>query len=99
MFRPVLDREEFLSRRYRTAYTPSPEWLKSQQPRADFLATLDVSAEKGCPYFDPATAKCSIWPNCPKSCLSYDCREDDRPEIRGFIEKFLKVSHGGNRRD
>jgi len=51
-----------------------------------------------CPYFDMETHKCKIWPNCPKACLAYDCREDPRPEIREFVKNRLKELrwHGGN---
>jgi len=83
---PILTSEEFLSRRFKFTYIPLPKWLRDKGCNADFLATLAVG-ESGCPYFDPKTNLCTIWPNCPRSCLAYDCRLDERPEIRRFARR------------
>lgn len=88
---PVLDADEFLSRKFSFKYVEPPYWLKKEVPRAQKLVVLDVSPESGCPYHDPKTGKCTIWPNCPKSCLSYDCREDMRPEIKEMVKERFGV--------
>lgn len=63
-----------------------PSWIKKQVPNAECLAVLDVS--KGpCSYFDQEHLKCKLWPNPPKSCLAYDCREDERPSMRKFAKQ------------
>lgn len=86
-FRPILNQEEFLTKKFPSTFTPPEDWLKEKVPRAEYLVTLAVSAEKGCPYFDSSTRRCSIWPACPKACLAYDCRGDPRPEIREFAKR------------
>lgn len=83
---PVLDSDEFLNRKFPFLYMETPNWIKTQVPRADYLVTLAVS-EEGCPNFDKEKLKCKLWPNPPKSCLAYDCREDERP----FMRKFAKI--------
>ncbi len=88
--KPILTGEEFISRKYKFAYTDVPEWLHEQVPSAEFLATLDVDSEKGCPYHDWNSNTCSIWPNCPASCLSYDCRDEDREEFVEFVKRRKK---------
>jgi len=94
MFLPILTAEEFLSRRFKFAYIPLPRWLREKGCDADFLATLAVG-RSGCPYFDPKTSLCTIFPNCPKSCLAYDCRLDGRPEIRRFaLKREREVERG-----
>ena len=67
----------------------TPDWIKKQMPKADYLATLAVS-EDGCPYHDKENLKCELWPNPPKACLSYSCRNDDRPEFKAFFEERKK---------
>lgn len=83
IFQPILTSAEFLERKFRHTFIPAPDWLKERVPRAQYLVTLRVD-EKQCEYFDLATGMCSIYPNCPKSCMAYDCREDPR------LEKFAK---------
>lgn len=98
MFRPILTQDEFLNRKFPISYTKPEPWLKKQVPNAQFLATLAVT-DKGCPYFEKKTHKCKIFPNCPKGCLSYDCREDTRPKIAKFAkirERRLKHGRNGN---
>ena len=89
--KPVLDVEEFLSRKYKSDYTPIPDWLKKQLPMAEFVATLAVDIVEGCPYHDKNTGKCTIWPECPKSCLSYDCRQEEREPISTFAKEREKI--------
>lgn len=83
MFDPILNQEEFLSRKFKFKYVPTPPWLKRRVLRAQYLVTLAIT-EKGCPYHDPVTNLCLVWPDPPKSCLSYDCRSDAR------MKKFVK---------
>ena len=90
MFQPVLTSEEFDSKKYQMDFIPSPDWLKEQVEGADFLAVLKVE-EGGCVYHDHETNLCTIWPDCPKACLAYDCRLDDRPEIAEFAEERIKI--------
>lgn len=89
MFDPILNQEEFLSRKFKFKYVPAPPWLKERVPRADYLVTLAVT-ENGCPYQHPVTNRCLLWPNPPKACLSYDCRNDTRSEIRKFVKRRKK---------
>lgn len=100
IFRPILNSEEFLSKKFPTMYMDVPDWLKDKVPRAQKVAVLAFSkpkprelaksSEPYCDYFDPISHKCTIFPNCPKGCLAYDCREDNRPEIQEFAEKREK---------
>lgn len=91
IFRPILNSEEFESKRFPIAFNEVPLFIKVQAPQVQKLIVLKVDPKKGCPYLDRQTNKCTIWPNCPKSCLAYDCREDIRPEIRAFAKKREKV--------
>jgi Fe-S-cluster containining protein len=84
---PVLTEEELFSRRFRTKFVEAPKWLKEKVPKAEYVAVIDVDPEKGCFYFDSKTRKCKLWPNPPKSCLSYDCKNDPRWEIRIWRKK------------
>ena len=94
--RPVLTEEEFKSRKFPTAFVRPEPWLTEQLPEVDYLAVLAFK-ENGCPYFDHKTHKCKIWPNCPKACLAYDCREDPRPEVQAFVKKRLRrLKRNGN---
>ena len=83
---PVLNSDEFLNRKFPLLYMQTPDWIKKDVPRADYLATLAVS-EDGCPYHDKKNLKCKLWPNPPEACLSYSCRNDDRPEFKEFFKK------------
>lgn len=89
MFYPILTQEEFLNRKFKTTFLPIPQWLKKKVPRAQYIVTLAMT-ERGCPYHDFLTNKCLLWPNCPQSCLSYDCRDDFRPEIKDFVKRRQK---------
>lgn len=94
IFKPILTSEELLTRKYKTKFIPVPIYIAAQLAmagkHADYLAVLDVPDNAPCPYFDIKTNKCKLWPNPPKACLAYDCREDDRPEIREFVKKREK---------
>ena len=90
MFRPILDSEEFLSKKFLTMFIEIPEWLKKKAPRADKIAVLAFTNGTKCNYFDAISHRCTIFPNCPKGCLSYDCREDTRPEIKSFVKMRKK---------
>jgi len=91
LFRPVLTGDEFESKKFPMALNEVPLFIKIQVPQVQKLIVLNVDEKKGCPFFDKEKHKCSIWPNCPKACLSYDCREDPRPEIRSFAKKRAKI--------
>lgn len=95
MFLPILTEDEFLNRKFPISYTKPEPWLEKQVSNAQYLATLAVT-EKGCPYFDWKTHKCKIFPNCPKGCLSYDCRTDVRPKIAKFVARRLKIGRNSN---
>ena len=90
---PVLNSEEFLNRKFPFHYMKTHHWIKKQVPRADYLVTLAVS-DDGCPFFDKENLKCKLWPNPPQACLSYSCRNDDRPEFKEFFEKREKQWSG-----
>lgn len=88
--RPVLTAEEFKERKFPTLFLVPPEWMQIKVPRAQAIATLGNFTDKGCGYFDHDTGLCTIWPNCPQGCLSYDCNEDTRPEILAFAKRRAK---------
>ncbi len=88
---PVLTEEEFLGKKFEADFSEVPEWIKSQVPRAEYVATLKMGND-GCNYYDWDTHKCKIYPNCPSACLSYSCREDDRVGQYRKIEKQMKES-------
>lgn len=90
LLQPVMNSEEFHSRKFQMKFIPSPPWLKKLVERADYLAVLKVTKD-GCIYHDNETNLCTIWPNCPASCLRYDCRQDDRPEISIFAKEREKT--------
>ena len=87
--RPILTSEEFLKKKFPTTLVAPEEWLKKKVPRAQYMAALAFTDGK-CPYFDSETSLCTIFPNCPNGCLSYDCREDTRPGIREFARQRMK---------
>lgn len=91
LFRPILDQEEFLSKKFPTMFIDTPKWLRRKVPRAGKVAVLAFTENSHCNYFDPASAKCKAWPNPPKGCLAYDCRADSRPEIKRFAEERMKT--------
>lgn len=87
---PTLNEEEFFSRKFSFEYIETPEWLKEQAPRMDYLVVLAVS-NGGCPYFDKEKKKCKLWPNPPQSCLTYDCRDDSRSEMKKLVEERMET--------
>jgi len=87
--RPILTSEEFLSKKFPVTLTPPEPWLKKKVPRAQYVVALAFKDGK-CPYFDPVSSKCRLWPNPPKACLAYSCLEDTRPEVRQFVRRRLK---------
>lgn len=89
MFKPILNKDEFINRKFRFEYTETPSWLRNQIPDVPFVATLAIT-KLGCPYHEGKTNKCSVWPECPKSCLAYDCREDERSYIKNFAIRRSK---------
>jgi len=90
MFRPILTEEEFLTKKFPTTFLKIPNWLKEKVPNAEYIACLAFTKNPYCQYFDPINCKCKIFPNCPKACLAYDCREDPRPEMKEFVKKMMK---------
>lgn len=94
ILRPVLTETEFKQRKFPTLFLDPPDWLKEKAPRAQAIATLGMADDGPCTYFDEATNKCTAWPNCPSGCLAYDCREDDRDEIREFAQRRAEEIDG-----
>lgn len=90
IFRPVLNAEEFESRKFPIAFNQVPLHIKVQAPKVEYLITLNVDEKKGCPYFNWKTKKCNVWDNCPAACKAYDCRDDNRPEIKRFVKQRRK---------
>lgn len=101
MFRPILTSEEFLSKKFPTKFVDVPGWLRKKVPRAAKVAVLAFTKNSHCNYFDPVSAQCRIWPDCPKACLAYDCREDTtRPEIARFAKerkREWRLAHAATR--
>lgn len=94
---PVINEAELRANRFPIQFVPAPEWLTDQVPRAERIAVLRMGKE-GCDYFDRGHNFCSIYPLCPESCLSYDCREDERmSEIwrTGHLSKEVVISMVG----
>lgn len=89
-FRPVLNEKEFFLRKFPTKFLPAPEWLTDRVKDVDFIATLAMGSGP-CPYLDTDSNLCTVWPDCPEGCLSYDCREDTRDEIRDFANERKKI--------
>lgn len=94
---PVLNEDELRNHRFPVQFVAAPEWLQKQVPRAQFVAVLKMG-ETGCIYLDGATRQCKVFPDCPKSCLSYDCKDDDRmAEIwrTGALSREIEVTGNG----
>lgn len=89
LYLPVLTGEEFINRKFNFKYSNVPDWMKDQVNGAQYLATINEN-QMGCIYHDWETNKCKAWPNLPKSCWSYDCRRDDRPEMINFVNNQRK---------
>ena len=86
---PILTENEFKTRKYPTKFLPLPDWLKNEGINAEFIATLAMN-KNGCRYFNSLTNKCIIYPNCPESCLAYDCRDDPREEVKNFVKLRMR---------
>lgn len=83
MFKPILNAEEFSSNKFPTHLMDCPEYLKKEGVEVDKVAVLAIDNGSPCSYFKES--KCSIFPNCPSACLTYDCRTDSR------LEEFVKI--------
>ncbi len=89
IFQPVINKEEFLSCKFQMEFIAVPDWLAPKLEDGVKLAVL-AGDKSGCVYHNHKTNLCMLWPDCPKSCLSYDCRGDDRPEIETFSKNRAK---------
>ena len=93
--RPVLNSDEFLNKKFPMEFIEPEEWFKKQVSRAKWLAVLKFNDRGACQFWDGEKLRCKIFPNCPKSCLAYDCREDSRVEMKQFArerERELKLN-------
>ena len=88
--RPTLNSDEFLNKRFPMEFIEPEPWFKEQVPRAEWLAILKFNGNGECQFWDGKQLKCKVWPHPPKSCLSYDCREDSRAEMKEFAEKWQR---------
>lgn len=75
---PILNEKELKERKFKFQFVEAPEWLIKQVPQAQYLAVLKMNSDGECIYFDKKMNMCIVYPNCPASCSSYDCREDER---------------------
>ena len=90
---PVLNEVELKNNKFPVQFVVSPDWLKKQVPRADYLAVLKMN-ENGCSFLG-LDNKCKVFPNCPSSCLSYDCKNDGRMEEimrTGILSETIELS-------
>ena len=87
---PMLNAEEFLTKKFPFQLMPNEGELKEKFPEAEFIITLKKNGNGPCIYFDEKNRKCKIYPECPKSCLTYDCREEKRSYIRNRSILFKK---------
>ena len=87
--RPFLTLDEFLSKKFHFALLPPPDWLREQAPQIQYVAVLEFK-DGCCRYFDRISHKCTIFPDCPKACLAYDCREDPRPRVKEFVRERME---------
>ncbi len=83
---PLLNYEEFISGKYPIQVIDIPE-LKKDLPTSQNVIGLAMRKE-GC--FFLKDNKCSIYGDRPKACKVYDCRIDERPEIKEFVKKRLR---------
>ncbi len=89
ILKPVLTGEEFMTKRFPWSLEEVPKVIQDQSTvKIDHLVVLALG-EKGCFHFDPEKEKCNIFPDCPKSCLAYDCRDDSR------MAEFVKARNEG----
>lgn len=84
--RPVLTESEFKARAFPTLFLVPPDWMLERVPRAQAVATLGMPPDGPCSFLDTKRNVCTAWPNCPEACMAYDCREDERDEIREFAQ-------------
>ncbi|MBI2449337.1 YkgJ family cysteine cluster protein [Candidatus Pacearchaeota archaeon] len=75
--RPILTEIEFLEKKFPVYFFPLPAMMKKEGINADFLAAIPNIHDK-CMYFDLKNRRCKIHNDRPKSCRSYDCRQDVR---------------------
>ena len=88
--RPILTLDELLSKKFHFALFPPEDWLREQAPQIQYVAVLK-SEDGYCHYFDRISHKCTIYPDRPKACLAYDCREDPRPWVKEFVRERMKT--------
>jgi Fe-S-cluster containining protein len=85
---PVLTKDEFLARKYRFKYQDAPELVKEAFPPEKReglqIVVLAQRPDGNCVYFDADRHCCGVWPDAPKACQSYDCREEDRPAFKAM---------------
>ena len=81
----VLCASELLLKQFTFELSPAPDFVAKQAP-VNFLVTIKAVNGR-CFYLDPAIGRCKRWPDIPRGCQAYDCREDDRPEIRKFVRQ------------
>jgi len=84
----ILSSSEFVGKHFKFVLCPAPEYMTKFAPsnRKHHLVVTLPAVEGRCFYLNPATNRCRMWPDIPKGCQAYDCREDDRPEIRTFVK-------------
>jgi len=88
--RPILTLDEFLSMKFPFVLLPPEDWLREQAPQIQYVAVLEFK-DGCCRYFNHISRKCTIYPDCPKACLAYDCREDPRPRVKEFVRERMKT--------
>jgi len=88
--RPILTLDEFLSKKFPFELLPPPDWLKEPAPQIQCVAVLKFE-DGACRYFDRTSHKCTIYPDCPKACLAYDCREDPRARVKEFVRERMET--------
>lgn len=75
--KPILTRDELIKHKFVFEITEIPPWLKQQLSNdVKWIVTVKVT-NNGCFYFNSQNHKCKVWPDCPKACLAYDCKEED----------------------
>lgn len=80
----ILTSEEFLFKKFKHTFIQADAELHEGAPegKGGFLIVVIPKQDGHCWYFDPKQRKCKTWPDIPKACLAYDCRDDNRPEIQ-----------------
>ena len=92
---PVLCQSELMLKQFKFELTGAPDYITKHAPAGKaghHMVTLAKAADGSgcCFYLDQKSGRCRSWPDVPKACLAYDCREDDRPEIVEFVEQRKK---------